>query len=73
MDGKKFDRKIDFDIDGPLNNLTQIKGKIISDSKNEDQIPDVSLLSYDENGCCQVLSMDKGKKLIDYIWDNLYY
>ena len=70
---KKFDRKIDFDIDGPLNNLTQIKGKIISDSKNEDQIPDVSLLSYDENGCCQVLSMDKGKKLIDYIWDNLYY
>ncbi|MDE5079028.1 MAG: hypothetical protein O4861_00675 [Trichodesmium sp. St16_bin4-tuft] len=69
---KKFDSKIDFDIDGPLKNLAQIKGKIISDSKNEDQIPDVSLLRYDENGCCQVLSIDNGKKLIDHIWDNLF-
>ena len=69
---QNFGTKIDFDINGPLNNLAQIKGKILSDSKNEDQIPEISLLTYDENGCCQVLSIDNAKKLIDYIWDNMF-
>ena len=69
---QNFDTKIDFDINGPLNNLTQIKGKILSDGKNEEQIPEISLLTYDENGCCQVLSIDNAKKLIDYIWDNMF-
>ena len=69
---QKFDTKIDFDINGPLNNLTKIKGKIVSDSKNEKQTPEITLLTYDENGCCQILSLDDAKKIIDYIWDNAF-
>ncbi|NEQ37612.1 MAG: DUF3754 domain-containing protein [Okeania sp. SIO3I5] len=69
---QKFDTKIDFDINGPLNNLTQIKGKIVSDSKDKKQIPEISLLTYDANGCCQVLSLDDAKKIIDYIWDHAF-
>ena len=69
---QNFDTKIDFDINGPLNNLAKIKGKIISDVKSEEEIPEISLLTYDINGCCQVLSIDNAKKLIDHIWDNLF-
>lgn len=69
---QNFDTKIDFDINGPLNNLAKIKGKIISDVKSEEEIPEISLLTYDKNGCCQVLSIDNAKKLIDHIWDNLF-
>ena len=69
---QNFDTKIDFDINGPLNNLAKIKGKIISHVKSEEEIPEISLLTYDKNGCCQVLSIDNAKKLIDHIWDNLF-
>lgn len=68
----KFDTKIDFDINGPLNNLTKIKGKIIKDGEDEISSPEIPLLTYDEQGCCQILPLDDAKKLIDYIWDNAF-
>ncbi len=70
---QNFDTKIDFDINGPLNNLTKIKGKIVRDGEDEDEISEIPLLTYDENGCCQVLPLDDGKQLIDYIWDNAFH
>ncbi|MEB3340679.1 TMEM143 family protein [Okeania sp.] len=69
---ENFDTKIDFDINGPLNNLTKIQGKIVRDGEDENKVSEIPLLSYDENGCCQVLSLDDAKQLIDYIWDNLF-
>ncbi len=70
---QNFDTKIDFDINGPLNNLTKIQGKIVRDYEDEDRVSDIPLLTYDENGCCQVLPLDDAKQLIDYIWDNAFH
>ncbi|NEP38397.1 MAG: DUF3754 domain-containing protein [Okeania sp. SIO2G4] len=69
---ENFDTKIDFDINGPLNNLTKIQGKIVRDGEDENEISDIPLLTYDENGYCQVLPLDDAKQLIDYIWDNAF-
>ncbi|MGD1806532.1 TMEM143 family protein [Dapis sp. BLCC M126] len=70
---ENFDTKIDFDINGPLNNLTKIQGKIVRDGEDEDEVSEIPLLTYDENGCCQVLPLDDAKQLIDYIWDNAFH
>ncbi|MGB3514367.1 MAG: TMEM143 family protein [Microcoleaceae cyanobacterium] len=69
---RKFDTKIDFDIKGPLNNLTQIQGKVIGDGESEENTSDIPLLTYDERGCCQILPIDDAKQLIDYVWDNAF-
>ncbi len=66
---ERFGTKIDFDIDGPLNNLQAIRGKIIKDGEDEDNWPEFPLLSYDEGGNCHVLSLDDAKRAIDYVWD----
>lgn len=70
---QNFDTKIDFDIQGPLNNLTKIKGKIVREGEEEEEVEKVPLLTYDDNGCCQVLPLDDAKELIDYIWDNAFH
>jgi len=69
---QSFDTRIDFDINGPLNNLTKIQGKIVRDGEDEDEVSEIPLLTYDQNGCCQVISLDDAKQLIDYIWDNAF-
>ncbi|NEP90177.1 MAG: DUF3754 domain-containing protein [Okeania sp. SIO2C2] len=69
---ENFDTKIDFDINGPLHNLTKIQGKIVRDGEDENEISNIPLLTYDENFCCRVLPLDDAKQLIDYIWDNAF-
>ncbi|MDJ0723868.1 MAG: TMEM143 family protein [Prochloraceae cyanobacterium] len=64
---KKFDTKIDFDINGPLDNLKNIRGKL-----NESDREDLPLLQFDDRGNCQILELDKAKTIIDYIWDNAF-
>ena len=68
----KFNTKIDFDINGPLNNLGTIRGKIVTHGENEADTKEIPLLSYNRDGCCQVLSLDEAKKVIDYVWDNAF-
>lgn len=69
---KKFGTKIDFDINGPLRNLEEIRGKIVNEGAEEANAPEAALLSYDSDGCCQVLPLDDAKELIDYVWDNAF-
>jgi hypothetical protein len=69
---EKFDPKIDFDIQGPLQNLQTIRGLVIQDSEAPENICEVPLLTYDKEGCCQVLSLDDAKAAIDYVWDNAF-
>ena len=69
---QKFNTTIDFDINGPLGNLQTIRGKIVQEGEKEEEITEVPLLSYDEQGCCQVLSLDQAKTVIDYVWDNAF-
>lgn len=67
--------KIDFDIHNTLESLSKIKGKINTTlpRKNGDySIVQKSLLTYDHQGYCQILSLDESKQIIDYVWDNLF-
>ncbi|MDJ0729362.1 MAG: TMEM143 family protein [Crocosphaera sp.] len=63
---------IDFDIHGPLNNLEKLRGKIVYEDNNEDQIKEVSLLSYDQKGNINILSLEQSKMILDYVWDNAF-
>ncbi len=69
---EKFDTKIDFDIQGPLQNLQTIRGQVMKDSEEPENIREVPLLNYDQQGCCQVLPLDDAKAAIDYVWDNAF-
>ncbi|MBE9129410.1 MULTISPECIES: TMEM143 family protein [unclassified Coleofasciculus] len=69
---EKLGMKIDFDINGPIGNLQQIRGKIVKGSQDRANTPEFSLLTKDERGYCQVLSLDDAKTVIDYIWDNIF-
>ncbi|OCR00776.1 hypothetical protein BCD67_23875 [Oscillatoriales cyanobacterium USR001] len=69
---KKFGTKIDFDIHDPLRNLAGMRGKIFKDGGDESNISEVSMLTYDRQGCCQVPSLDDAKTIIDYLWDRAF-
>lgn len=68
---KKTSSKINFDIYGPLKNLQKIQGKLRGKLEKEGErlIP---LLSYDSQGCCNVLPLEDAKAVIDYVWDNAF-
>lgn len=68
----KFNTKIDFDIQGPIKNLAQIRGKLIKDGVDEATVPEISLLACDEDKCCHVLPLEDAEQVIDYIWDNAF-
>ncbi len=70
---KKLGTTINFDIHGPLNNLAEIRGKVITNGAAVENSLEIPLLSYDNQGFCNVLPLDKAKKVIDYVWDNAFY
>ena len=63
---EKFGAAIDFDINGPLENLAQIRGRLSGDG------PTVPLLRRDNQGRLILLSLDESKQVLDYVWDNLF-
>lgn len=69
---EKFGTKIDFDINGPLRNLEAIRGKIVKEGEPEASTPEIPLLTYNEQGFCQVASLDDAKTIVDYVWDNAF-
>ncbi|MEQ9553203.1 MAG: DUF3754 domain-containing protein [Coleofasciculus sp. G3-WIS-01] len=68
----KFGTKIDFDINGPIHNLEEIRGKLVQDGKDTASLSEIPLLTKDKQGCCQVLPLNDAKRLIDYIWDHIF-
>lgn len=68
----KLGTKINFDIQGPLKNLENIRGQIIQSSEITDSESEIPLLTYNQQGACQVLSLDDAKMVIDYVWDNAF-
>ena len=69
---KKLGITINFDIRGPLDNLAEISGKVITNNLAEENTPLLPLLSYDNDGFCHVLPLNDAKKIIDYVWDNAF-
>ncbi|MDM9583445.1 TMEM143 family protein [Nostoc sp. GT001] len=68
----KLSTKINFDIQGPLSNLEAIRGQIIPNSEITDNVSEIALLTYNQQGECQVLPLDDAKAVIDYVWDNAF-
>jgi Protein of unknown function (DUF3754) len=69
----KLGTKINFDIQGPLSNLEDIRGKVIPNSETTDDGSEIALLTYNHQGACQVVSLDDAKAVIDYVWDNAFH
>ncbi len=69
---EKFGVKIDFDINGPLDNLKEIRGRLAYPNTNEINCPEISLLEQDEVGNCHILPLNEAQVLIDYVWDNIF-
>lgn len=69
----KFDTKIDFNIHDSLRDLEKIQGKIVKNDLQQGSRPENPLLSYDNQGRCQVLPLKEAKTLIDYVWDNAFH
>ena len=69
---KKVGTSINFDINGPLDNLANISGKIITNYVSKENTPEIPLLTYDNKGFCNVLPLNDAKKVIDYVWDNAF-
>jgi hypothetical protein len=69
---QNFGVKIDFDINGPLQNLEKLRGKILLPGQDEAQAPEKALLTRDGRGVCHLLSLEESKTIIDYIWDNAF-
>ncbi|MBH8551182.1 DUF3754 domain-containing protein [Nostocaceae cyanobacterium CENA357] len=65
----KLGTTINFDIQGPLNNLEDICGKV---NTNDKTAPEIPLLSHDDQGCCHVLPLKDARTVIDYVWDNAF-
>jgi hypothetical protein len=68
----KFGTKIDFDINGPLQNLEAIRGKIAKDGSRLANETDIPLLTKDSQGNCCILSLEDALALLDYVWDNAF-
>ncbi|MGK7940226.1 MAG: TMEM143 family protein [Crocosphaera sp.] len=69
---EKLGINIDFDINGPLNNLQKIKGKIVDDDNYEEDIKDCSLLSYDHEDNLVILPLKQSRMVLDYVWDHAF-
>ena len=41
-------------------------------NKAEDEIKEVPLLSYDQQGNINILPLEDSKMILDYVWDNAF-
>ena len=62
---EKTGTHIDFDIQGPLQNLQNLRGCLGSDQE-------IPLLDYDDKGCCRVLPLREARAVLDYVWDHAF-
>ncbi len=62
---ERFGTVIDFDIDGPLENLHALRGP------NRDG-REVSLVQTDADGRLRAPTLDDAKHIIDHLWDNAF-
>ena len=69
---KKLGTTINFDINGPLNNLQDIKGEVSRNTEQADSAAEISLLTYDSQGFCHVLPLEEAMVLLDQVWDNAF-
>ena len=62
---ERFDSVIDFDIDGPLGNLTRMRGPALDGRE-------VALVEIDEDGILKTVPLEDAKHVIDHLWDHAF-
>lgn len=62
---EKFNAVIDFDIDGPLNYLTNLRGTARDGSET-------ALVTIDEEGFIRTIPLEDAKHVLDHLWDNAF-
>jgi hypothetical protein len=62
---EQFGSVIDFDINGPLGNLTKLRGPA-RDGK------EVALVEIGEDGVLRTVPLEDAKHVIDHLWDNAF-
>lgn len=62
---QKLGAVIDFDIDGPLNYLTKLRGPACDGTET-------SLVKIDQEGLIRALSIGDAKHVIDHLWDHAF-
>ena len=68
----KFGTVIDFDIEKPLRNLSEIK---ICDRQlqgNTYHLKQKALLKRDRHNLCHILPLNEAKHVLDWVWDNIF-
>ncbi len=60
-----YETEIDFDIEGPIEALTKVKGL----DRAGQEVP---LLTVDANGHLHALPLEDAKHVVDWLWDNAY-
>jgi hypothetical protein len=66
----KFGTIIDFDIQGPLQNLQQLRGELKTETGKA--IANVPLLTRDPQGRCHILPLHQAKTVVDSVWDGVF-
>ncbi|MDA7881197.1 TMEM143 family protein [Akkermansiaceae bacterium] len=62
---ERFGSVIDYDIDGPLNNLAKLRGPARD-------VKEVALVEISPNGVLQAVPLEDAKHIIDHRWDNAF-
>ena len=68
----KFGTVIDFDIEKPLRNLSEIE---ICDRQmlgNTYHLKQKALLKRDRHNLCHILPLNEAKQVLDWVWDNIF-
>ena len=69
---KKFDARIDFDIEDALDKLRKLSGEISTSTEQGEKTEMAHMLSKDEKGKCHVQPLDQSIRILDSIWDHIY-
>ena len=69
---EKFQTIIDFDIDKPIRNLSEIKTVIQEKDRSSYYHQHLALLQQDKQNRCQVIPLSQAKQVLDSIWDRLF-
>jgi hypothetical protein len=64
---EKTGTTINFDIQGPLQNLQKIQG---CTDQSKQRRP---LLKCDDRDRCHVLPLEEAREVLDYVWDNAFH
>ncbi len=69
---KRFQTRIDFDIDKTLRNLAAMRAPLNEAADSTAEARHSALLHIDDQSTYRAVSLDEARMVIDYIWDHIF-